>query len=257
MNRREFVLQTASIAAAGAQLRAQPSPAVNALTFDTFGTVVDYRSSIIDEGRALGRKKNLTVDWEKFADAWRADYAPSMNRVRTGELPWTTLDRLNRIILDRLLVEFKVSGLTEVETADFNRVWHRLKPWPDAVSGLTRLKKKFTIAPLSNGNVSLLTDVAKHANLPWDLIIGADLSHHYKPDREVYLTAASLLELPPSNIMMVAAHQDDLRAARGIGFKTAFVRRPNEGPNGDHRPIESGWDVVVNDFDELAMKLGA
>ena len=257
MNRREFVLQTASIAAAGARLRAQPPPAVNALTFDTFGTVVDYRSSIIDEGRALGRKKNLTVDWEKFADAWRADYAPSMNRVRTGELPWTTLDRLNRIILDRLLVEFTVSGLTEVETADFNRVWHRLKPWPDAVSGLTRLKKKFTIAPLSNGNVSLLTDVATHANLPWDLVIGADLSHHYKPDREVYLTAASLLELPPSNIMMVAAHQDDLRAARGIGFKTAFVRRPNEGPNGEHRPIESGWDVVVNDFDELATKLGA
>ena len=132
MNRREFVLQTASIAAAGARLRAQPPPAVKALTFDTFGTVVDYRSSIIDEGHALGRKKNLTVDWEKFADAWRAGYAPSMNRVRTGELPWTTLDRLHRIILDHVLVEFAVSGLTEVETADFNRVWHRLKPWPDA-----------------------------------------------------------------------------------------------------------------------------
>ena len=256
MNRREFVLQAASVAAFGANLTAQP-PAVKALTFDTFGTVVDYRSSIIDEGQALARAKQLNVDWEKFADAWRADYAPSMNRVRTGELPWTTLDRLNRIILDRLLVQFKIAGLSEAEIVEFNRVWHRLKPWPDAVGGLTRLKKKYTIAPLSNGNVSLLTDVAKHAALPWDLIIGADLSKHYKPDREVYLTAASLLELPPANIMMVAAHQDDLRAAKGIGFRTAFVRRPKEGPNGDHRPVEPGWDFVVNDFNELASKLGA
>ena len=257
MNRRDFVLQTAAAAAFGRGLSGQRAPAVTALTFDTFGTVVDYRSSIIDEGRALGRTKNLNVDWEKFADAWRADYAPSMTRVRTGELPWTTLDRLNRIILDRLLVQFKVTGLSEADIDDFNHVWHRLNPWPDAVSGLTRLKKKFTIAPLSNGNVSLLTDVAKHAGLPWDLIIGADLSHHYKPDREVYLTAASLLGLPPSSIMMVAAHQDDLRAAKGIGFKTAFVRRPKEGPNGDHRPIEPGWDFVVDDFNELATKLGA
>jgi 2-haloacid dehalogenase len=257
MNRREFVLQASSVAAFGAILHAQPATAVKALTFDTFGTVVDYRSSIIDEGRALARKKSLSVDWEKFADAWRADYAPSMNRVRIGELPWTTLDRLNRIILDRLLVQFNITGLTETEIEGFNRVWHRLKPWPDAVRGLTRLKKKFTIAPLSNGNVSLLTEVAKHAGLPWDLIIGADLSHHYKPDREVYLTAANLLELPPASIMMVAAHQDDLRAAKGIGFKTAFVRRPNEGPNGEHRPIEPGWDFVVNDFNELATQLGS
>jgi len=256
MKRREF-LYAAPLAAVGVRLGGQTPQAVKALTFDTFGTVVDYRSSIIDEGRTLARKKNLTIDWERFADAWRADYAPSMNRVRTGELPWTTLDQLNRKILDRLLVQFKISGLSETEVADFNRVWHRLKPWPDAVSGLTRLKKKFTIAPLSNGNVSLLTDVAKHAGLPWDLIIGADLSHHYKPDREVYLTAASLLDLPPSNIMMVAAHQDDLRAAKGVGFKTAFVKRPNEGPNGEHRPIEPGWDFVVNDFNELATTLGA
>jgi 2-haloacid dehalogenase len=264
MNRREF-LYAAPIAALGAQLGAQTTPAraakdlggVKALTFDTFGTVVDYRGSIVEAGTALGRAKRLQVDWEKFADAWRADYAPSMNRVRTGELPWTTLDRLNRIILDRLLVDFKITGLTEPEIAEFNRVWHRLKPWPDAVSGLTRLKKKFVIAPLSNGNVSLLTDVAKFGGLPWDLIIGADLSKHYKPDREVYLTAASLLELQPSQIMMVAAHQDDLRAARGLGFRTAFVPRPKEGPNGDHRPIDPAWDVVVNDFNELADRLQA
>jgi 2-haloacid dehalogenase len=230
---------------------------IRALTFDTFGTVVDYRSSIIEAGQALGRAKHLTVDWEKFADAWRADYAPSMNRVRTGELPWTTLDRLNRIILDKLIAEFKITGLSESEVEEFNHIWHRLKPWPDAVSGLRRLKKKFTIAPLSNGNVSLLTDVAKFGGLPWDLIIGADLSRHYKPDREVYLTASNLLELPPERIVMVAAHQDDLRAAKGIGFKTAFVLRPNEGPNGDHRPIDPAWDLVAKDFNDLAAQLNA
>jgi len=264
MNRRVF-LYAAPVAALGARLGAQPAPAraakdlgnVKAMTFDTFGTVVDYRGSIVEVGAALGRAKHLQVDWEKFADAWRADYAPSMNRVRTGELPWTTLDQLNRIILDRLLVDFKITGLSEAEIAEFNRVWHRLKPWPDAVAGLTRLKKKFVIAPLSNGNVSLLTDVAKFSGLPWDLIIGADLSKHYKPDREVYLTAAGLLELQPQQIMMVAAHQDDLRAARGVGFRTAFVPRPKEGPNGDHRPIDPAWDVVVNDFNELADRLQA
>jgi len=264
MKRREF-LYAAPVAALGARLGAQSTSArtapdlssVKALTFDTFGTVVDYRGRIVEAGSAPGRAKHRQVDWEKFADAWRADYAPSMNRVRTGELPWTTLDRLNRLILDRLVVEFKITGLSEAEVAEFNLVWHRLKPWPDAVSGLTRLKKKFVIAPLSNGNVSLLTDVAKFGGLPWDLIIGADLSKHYKPDREVYLTAASLLELQPQQIMMVAAHQDDLRAARSLGFRTAFVPRPKEGPNGDHRPIEPGWDLVVQDFNELAAHLGA
>src|SRR5207248_8587187 len=139
-NRRQFI-QAASVAAAGVRLSGQSTPELKALTFDTYGTVVDYRSSIIEAGAVLSRTKRLTVDWEKFADAWRADYAPSMNRVRTGELPWTTLDRLNRIILDRLLVQFKISGLREADIEDFNHVWHRLNPWPDAVSGLTRLKK--------------------------------------------------------------------------------------------------------------------
>ena len=248
---------TAASAAQQAVARARDLAGVKALTFDTFGTVVDYRSSIIEEGTALGKAKGLKVDWAAFADAWRRDYAPSMNRVRTGELPWTNLDTLNRRILDRLLVDFKISGLTEAEIEALNHVWHRLKPWPDAVSGLTRLKKKFTISPLSNGNVALLADVSKRAGLPWDLIIGSDISRHYKPDREVYLTAASLLDLAPGNIMMVAAHQDDLRAAKGFGFRTAFVPRPKEGPNGDHRAVEPLWDLVVNDFGELASALGA
>jgi 2-haloacid dehalogenase len=235
-----------------------PVPPVKALTFDTFGTVVDYRSSVIAEGEALGRAKGLKVDWVQFADAWRSGYGPAMNRVRTGELPWTKLDRLHRMTLDRLLVEFKITGLTEQEIEHFNHVWHRLKPWPDAVGGLTRLKKKFVIAPLSNGNVALLTNMAKHAGLPWDCILGAEVARHYKPDKEAYLTAAELLDLTPSEIMMVAAHQNDLAAARALGFKTAFVPRPKEGPNGEKNLTpDPEWDVVASDFNALAGRLGA
>src|SRR5436305_12175715 len=141
-----------------------------------------------------------------------------MNRVRSGELAWTKLDALHRMTLDRILVDFKIDGLSEMEKGDLNRAWHRLKPWPDAIAGLTRLKKRFIIAPLSNGNVSLMTDLAKFARLPWDVILGAELAHHYKPDKEVYLTAASLLDLQPAQMMMVAAHRGDLRAAAALGF---------------------------------------
>jgi 2-haloacid dehalogenase len=231
---------------------------VKALTFDTFGTVVDYRSSIIAEGEALGKAKGLTVDWAKFADAWRSGYAPAMDRVRKGDLPWTKLDTLHRLVLDKLLVDFSVRGLSETEIDQLNRVWHRLKPWPDAVSGLTRLKKKFIIAPLSNGNIALMTDMAKHAGLPWDCILGAELARHYKPDKEVYLTAAELLNLMPQEIMMVAAHQNDLRAAHGLGFRTAFVPRPKEGPNGERNfTPDPVFDVVAADFNALAAALGA
>ena len=264
MKRRAF-LQTASLAALGARLGAQSIASrtardlgvVKALVFDTFGTVVDYRSSIISEGQALGKAKGLTVDWGKFADAWRAAYAPALNRVRTGELPWTKLDTLHRMMLDKVLVDLDVKGLSEKDIDQLNSVWHRLTPWPDAVSGLTRLKKKFIIGPLSNGNVRLMTDMAKHAGLPWDVILGAELARHYKPDKEVYLTAADLLNLKPQEMMMVAAHQDDLRAARDLGFRTAFIPRPKEGPSGDHRPIDSAWDIVAHDFNELATALGA
>jgi len=232
--------------------------AVKALVFDTFGTVVDYRSTIISEGEALGRAKGLTVDWAKFADAWRAGYGPAMDRVRTGALPWTKLDALHRMMLDKVLADFNVRGLSETEIENLNQVWHRLRPWPDAVSGLTRLKKKFIIAPLSNGNVSLMTDMAKHAGLPWDLILGAELARHYKPDKEVYLTAAELLSLATREIMMVAAHQNDLRAAHGLGMRTAFVPRPMEGPNGEKNfnpdPV---FDVVAPDFNALAAAMGA
>jgi len=234
-------------------------PRVKALVFDTFGTVVDWRSSVTQEVERLAQRKGLNVNGERFADAWRAGYAPAMNRVRTGELPWTKLDVLHRMILDKLLVDFHIAGLTESEIDDLNRAWHRLRPWPDAVSGLTRLKKKLIIAPLSNGNIGLMTDLAKHAGLPWDCILGAELVRHYKPDREVYQSAADFLGLNLGEVMMVAAHLGDLRAAKGVGLRTGFVPRPQEyGPGGkpDLQP-DSAVDVTAKDFNDLAGKLGA
>jgi len=232
---------------------------VKALVFDTFGTVVDWRSSVAEEIAALAKQKGFAVDAAKFADAWRAGYGPSMNRVRSGELPWTKLDALHRMTLDRILTEFKIESLSEAEKASLNRAWHRLRPWPDAVAGLTRLKKKFIIAPLSNGNISLMTDLAKHAGLPWDVILGAELARHYKPDREVYQSAADILDLSPASVMMVAAHLGDLRAAKSVGLKTAFVTRPLEyGPAGKpDLAADSSVDLSSKDFNDLATQMGA
>jgi len=232
---------------------------IKALVHDVFGTVVDWRSSIMREMEALGRAKGIEGDWARFADAWRAGYRPAMNRVRTGELPWTRLDALHRMTLDRILVDFGMTSLTEAEKDALNHAWHRLKPWPDSIAGLTRLRKKFIIAPLSNGNISLMTDMAKHAGLPWDCILGAELVRHYKPDREVYQSAADFLGLQPGEVMMVAAHLGDLRAAKGVGLKTAFVTRPLEyGPNGkpDLSP-DASVDVSAKDFNDLATQVGA
>lgn len=180
-----------------------------------------------------------------------------MARVRSGELPWTKLDRLHRMILDKIVIDFRLS-LTEAETDALNRVWHRLQPWQDAAAGLTRLKKRFTIAPLSNGNISLMTDLAKHAGLPWDCILGAELVRHYKPDPEVYQSAADFLDLDPGEVMMVAAHLGDLRAAKGVGQRTAFVVRPLEfGPAGmPDLEADSAFDLSAKDFNDLASQLG-
>ena len=238
---------------------AQPAPAAKALVFDVFGTVVDWRTSVTQEVEALAKRKHLTIDGAKFADAWRGGYTPSMNRVRSGEMPWTRLDGLHRIILDKILIDFGLTGLSEADTDALNRAWHRLRPWPDSVAGLTRLKKRFIIAPLSNGNIALMTDMAKHAGLPWDCILGAELVRHYKPDPEVYQSAAYLLDLKPADVMMVAAHLGDLRAAKKEGLRTAFVPRPLEyGPNG--KPDlkgDSSVDMSATDFNDLARKLGA
>jgi 2-haloacid dehalogenase len=231
---------------------------VKALTFDVFGTVVDWRGSIIRQGEAFGAERGLKVDWAAFADAWRAGYRPAMDRVRRGELPWTNLDALHRMRLEELLEQFEITGLSEADKEYLNRVWHRLDPWPDAVEGLTRLRRRFVVATLSNGNVALLTNMAKHAGLPWDCILSAELAKHYKPDPEAYLTAAELLGLRPEQVMMVAAHKDDLRAAQRVGFRTAFVTRPLEfGPQRtpDLSP-DPAFDVHATDFNDLAGKLG-
>jgi 2-haloacid dehalogenase len=230
---------------------------VKALTFDVFGTVVDWRGSIIEEGIEWGRTKGLAVDWAKFADRWRAGYVPSMDKVRKGSLPWMKLDRLHRLILDELLAEFNITGLSEEEKDHWNRVWHRLTPWPDAMQGLTRLKKKFVISTLSNGNVSLLVEMAKFGGLPWDMVFSAELFRHYKPDRETYLGAAELLGCLPEEVMMVAAHPSDLKAAHGCGLRTAFVPRPLENGPGKEPASARGetFDVVARDFLELAEKL--
>jgi len=235
------------------------SPQTRALVFDVFGTVVDWRGSLIRDGKALGEKKRLDVDWAAFADAWRAGYRPAMQRVRTGQLPWMNIDQLHRLILDELLRQFDIRGLKEAEKDHFNRAWHRLAPWPDSVRGLKRLKKKFVISTLSNGNVSLLTNMAKNAGLPWDCVISAELFHHYKPDPESYLGAAKMLGFKPDEVMLVAAHKDDLRAAKRCGLRTAFVRRPKE--QGPHvKPdlaSDRAFDYNSDDFLDLAVQLGA
>jgi 2-haloacid dehalogenase len=232
--------------------------AIKALTFDVFGTVVDWRGSIIREGMKFGAQHGMTADWAAFADAWRAGYRPAMDRVRRGELPWTNLDALHRMRLEELLSQFGITGLSEADKDHLNRVWHRLDAWPDAVEGLTRLRRRFVLATLSNGNVALLTNMAKHAGLPWDCILSAELAKHYKPAPETYQMAADLLGLPPAQVMMVAAHKDDLRAAQRVGLKAAFVARPLEhGPERqpDTTP-DPAFDVYASDFSDLAGKLG-
>jgi len=231
---------------------------IRAIVFDTLGTVVDWRGSIIAEGEAWGKSKGVKVDWPLFVDRWYTGYRPAIEKVRKGELPWTKLDPLNRIILEEVLQEFNISGLTEDEKDHWNRVWHRLKPWPDSVAGLTRLKTKYTIAPLSNGNVSLLTDMAKNAGIPWDLILSAELARHYKPDREAYLTAAELLSITPGELMQAAAHTYDLKAARNAGLRTGFIYRPNEwGPGAKaDKALPGAFDVVSTSIIDLAAQMG-
>jgi 2-haloacid dehalogenase len=230
-----------------------------ALAFDVFGTVVDWRSSIIGELEEFGRSHGVQQDWPAFADDWRAGYAPAMDRVRRGDLPWTRIDDLHRMILEELLGDAGITSICVEEVDELNRAWHRLDPWPDTVAGLTRLKKQFLITTLSNGNVSLLTNMAKRAGLPWDCVISAELFRHYKPDREAYLGCADLLDVAPNELMLVAAHPGDLRAARDAGLMTAYVARPLEhGPGRRPATVEdSEFDFAARDFIDLAEQLGA
>ena len=236
-----------------------PTPNPKVIVFDTFGTVVDWRSSLIADLTTYGEKRGVTADWTALIDAWRASYHPSMDRVRKGELPWTKLDGLHRAALDRLVAQFGIKGLTEEDLVHINLGWHRLHAWPDSVPGLTRLKSKFIIGPLSNGNVSLLLNMAKFAGIPWDMIFGSDLFGHFKPDPETYLGVAKMMDLAPNQVMMAAAHNNDLANARRCGLLTAFFPRPGEyGPNQKRDyAAEQDWDVVAADIQDLATKLGA
>jgi len=230
---------------------------VKALIFDVFGTVVDWRSSIIKHGQQFGKRYGVEADWDAFADAWRGKYRPFMDKVRHGELPWTNLDGLHRMALEDVLSEFKITGISDDAKGELNLAWHDLRPWPDSVPGLYRLKHRFIIAPMSNGNVALMTHMAKNGGLPWDCILGAELARHYKPDPKSYLTAVELLSLQPQQVMMVAAHQSDLLAAGKLGLKTGFVPRPMErGPGQTPDPTpDPSFTVVANDFMDLAEKL--
>ena len=233
--------------------------AAKALVFDVFGTCVDWRTSLINDFTKWSETRGIKADWTALVDGWRAVYATSMDEVRKHpERGYMILDTLHRQSLEKLVAQFGISGLNEADLHYLTMGWHRLHAWPDTVSGLTRLKTKYIISPLSNGNVALLTNMAKFAGMPWDLILSAELFEHYKPDPETYLGAARLLGLAPEQVMMVAAHNQDLKAARNLGLKTAFVARPTEyGPLQKYDFEATGnWDIVAADFNGIADRMG-
>jgi 2-haloacid dehalogenase len=230
---------------------------LRAIVFDTFGTLVDWRTSIIRQLEAFGREHGIEADWAALTDAWRSAYRLNMQKVRSGELPWRKLDELHRMELEALLEQFGVDSLTEHQKRHLNRTWHRLDPWPDSVPAMRRLKSRFILSPLSNGNVALLTNLARHAALPFDLILCAEICRHYKPDPETYRMAYQLLDLEPYQVMLIAAHNDDLVAACREGLRTGFVARPTEyGPGQQKdRRAEHRFDIVGTDLMEIADRL--
>ena len=224
------------------------------LAFDVFGTVVDWHGSIVREMAALAPK----VDGDAFALAWRAGYQPAMQRVRSGELGWTRIDELHRLILDDILPRFGLAHLDEAQRASLNRVWHRLQPWPDTVAGLTRLKSRYLIAPLSNGNIGLLTHMAKRSGLPWDCILSAEVFRAYKPDPATYLGVAKVFDVAPGEVMLCAAHHADLEAARACGLRTAYLARPLEFGAAHVKDVspQAGNELHARDILDLAAQLG-
>ena len=240
-------------------MNAAVSGQVKALTFDVFGTVVDWRGSLIRDGEELSRRTGVKTDWGAFADAWRGEYAPSMKPIREGTRPWVNLDVLHHENLLTTTKRLGVEGLSESDLRWLNLAWHRLDPWPDAPEGLARLRRKYVVVTLSNGNIALTVDLARHGKLPFDTVLGAEVAKQYKPHPQAYLTTVSLLQLEPSQVMMVAAHNSDLRGASKAGLRTAYVIRPTQygpGQKNDLMP-EGDWDVVASDFLDLAEKLRA
>jgi|SRR5487761_75273 2-haloacid dehalogenase len=232
--------------------------AVKALFFDVFGTLVDWRSSIAREAQAILQPQGFALDWLAFADAWRGEYQAGMEEVRSGRIAFCKLDVLHRRNLDRILARFGLERLGEQDCRALNLAWHRLDAWPDVAAGLTRLKRRHLLAPVSNGNISLMVDLARRNDFPWDAILGAEIAGDYKPKPRVYLAAAAAFDLPPADCMMVAAHTNDLKAAAAVGLRTAHVARPNEhGPGkGETTPAEP-MDIAAQSLEDLADKLGA
>ena len=231
---------------------------VGALFFDVFGTLVDWRAGVAREAERILRPLGYRLDWLAFADAWRDEYQPAMEEVRAGQIPFCKLDLLHRRNLDRTLPRFGISGLGEDAARELNLGWHRLDAWPDAPRGLARLKRRFVLAPVSNGNISLMVDLARRNSFPWDAVLGAETAGDYKPKPRVYLSACEALDLPPGSCMMVAAHTSDLLAAAKVGLRTAHIARPNErGPGkGEAKPY-APVDVAAADLEDLAVRLGA
>ena len=230
---------------------------IDAMTFDVFGTVVDWRSGVTGALTDVGGRAGLAGDWPAVADAWRRLYRPTLDRVRRGELPWQNFDGLHRIMLDEVLAAQGLDGFTGEERAELVRAWHRLPPWPDCVAGLTRLRERHVLATLSNGHVAMLVDIAKAGGLPFDCILSVELVGTYKPDPEVYRSATRFLDVRPERLLMVACHPYDLSAAAAQGLRTAYVRRPLEwGPNTHVEPPPDGVDLIADDMEDLAAQLG-
>jgi 2-haloacid dehalogenase len=232
--------------------------AVKALLFDVFGTLVDWRSSIAREAKAILEPRGYALDWLAFADAWRGEYQGAMEEVRSGRMPFCKLDVLHRRNLDRILPRFGAGSLGEEDRRHLNKAWHRLDAWPDVTSGLVRLKRRYLLAPLSNGNISLMVDLARRNDFPWDAILGAEFTGDYKPKPRVYLAAAEAFDLEPRECMMVAAHSSDLEAAAALGLRTAHLARPHEaGPGRGEAAPNVPVDVAANNLEDLADQLAA
>jgi len=232
-----------------------PNP-VKALFFDVFGTLVDWRTSIAREAAALLKPLGYDLDWIAFADAWRGEYQPGMEEVRAGKIPFSKLDVLHRRNLERILPRFGLTGLGEDARKNLNLAWHRLDAWPDVTPGLMRLKPRLLLAPVSNGNISLMVDLARRNGFPWDAILGSEIAGDYKPKPRVYLAACAAFDLPPGECMMVAAHSGDLAAAADSGLRTAHVARPDEyGPSTGERAPTMPVDVAASSLVDLADKL--
>ena len=272
ITRRRLLERATTAAAAGvigahafygpASVSAQPRPGtiadgVKALVYDVFGTCVDWRTGVARDAERILKPLGYKIDWLAFADAWRGLYQPTMEEVRSGRQPFVKLDVLHRRMLDQIRPQFGLERLDNTVADDLNLAWHRLDTWPDVVPGFVRLKRRFMLAPCSNGNIALMVDIARRNNIPWDAILGAEIARDYKPKPVVYLAAAAALNLQPHEVMMVAAHSDDLRQAASTGLRAAHVARPGEnGPRTGESAPRVPVDFAAKSMEDLASQLG-